>query len=418
MKLKAGKDEIVYLLKRVVEKYESTTGQEIVRNTNRKNYEDLAKVLSEISNQLPNTADTLDHDQYPPDPNPKNQEYPYRKYDITGGQIKDAFNGIVANPRPFLVDASYIYLYGIGRRGFDKKPLDTNLIKPSEEVANTQTTFKPEREELKDADLQSLSNTKAAHQSLTRNNATRVLLAALIITLAALAFAITKWKSTQSKWDVIKKDMKLVPYQPTQAEIDSLEGIWLCYTGSPQARSSDDHRYHIVVSNVVDVKYKNGYFTFDRYGASFDHVGYMQFEAPYLVSVHSYVKNNNNSIESPRHSLMQLDQGKKHFSAISASWNFDTGKRNQIIGIREVYIKQGKGGSIQEVINTIENASCRCKIIRWKQGNNKEKVFYLRNESLDSLPDEALRSLLNEKSIILKEPQEGLIIADSTAKGR
>ena len=57
--------------------------------------------------------------------------------------------------------------------------------------------------------------------------------------------------------------MNLLPYQPTQAEIDSLQGLWLCYTGSPQARISDANRYHKVVSNLVNISYKNGYFTFD-----------------------------------------------------------------------------------------------------------------------------------------------------------
>ncbi len=171
----------------------------------------------------------------------------------------------------------------------------------------------------------------------------------------------------------MKSDLQLLPYQPSQAEIDSLEGIWLCYTGSPQARISDNNRFHKVVSNILDVKYKDGYFTFNRYGASFDHVGSMQFEAPWLVSIHSSVKNNSNSIESPRHSLMWLNTAGPFISVISASWNFDAGPRNQIIGIREVYEKQGKGGRVEEVINTLENASCRCKIVNWYQGSAKGK---------------------------------------------
>jgi len=128
MKIKTGKEEIGYLLEKVIDTYERTTGQRIIRNTNPKNYEDIARLLSSISNELPNTAQQLNHDAYPPDPNPKQVDYPHRKYDITGVQVKDAYNGLVANPRSFLIDASYIYLYGIGRKGFGQNPKDARLI--------------------------------------------------------------------------------------------------------------------------------------------------------------------------------------------------------------------------------------------------------------------------------------------------
>lgn len=238
-----------------------------------------------------------------------------------------------------------------------------------------------------------------------------------VIVLTALAFLLYKWVTTKNEWNAVKKDLNILPYKPTQAEIDSLEGVWLCYTGSPQARSSDPNRYHMVVPNLIDVKYKNGYFTFNRYGASFDHIGYMQYEAPWLVSIHSYVKNIADSIESPRHSLMRLDKEKMFVPVISASWSFDVGDRNNIIGIREVYIKQGKGGRMEEVINTIENASCKCKIVKWHQ-DNQVKTFYLKNELLDNLPDEKLKALINEKSIILRVPQEGLILSADTTSGQ
>ena len=128
MKLKTGKDEIVYLLTKVALKYEAETGQDIRRNTNRRNYEDLARMLSVISNDLPDTSETLSHNHYAPDENNASAVYPFRKYDITGGQVKDAINGIVSNPRPFLVDACYIYLYGQGRKGFAQKPVDAGLL--------------------------------------------------------------------------------------------------------------------------------------------------------------------------------------------------------------------------------------------------------------------------------------------------
>ena len=52
MPVRTRKEEIVYLLTKVIEKYESQTGQRIVRNSNRKNYEEIARTLSAISNEL------------------------------------------------------------------------------------------------------------------------------------------------------------------------------------------------------------------------------------------------------------------------------------------------------------------------------------------------------------------------------
>ncbi len=420
MKLKTGKAEIVCLLTKVIDRYESQTGQPVTRNSNRKNYEEVAKMLSEISNELPTTSETRQHEHYPPDVNPKKSEYPFRKYDITGNQVKDAyFNHIVSNPRAFLVDACYIYLYGIGRKGFEKAPTDPDLVEDENKTRTSEpVSFKQENEALRLQIVNHQQEKERIHSTANRSfkKQKTVFSLLLLILSGMLVFTIYNWVSVKNEWRTVKKDMNIVSYKPTQVEIDSLEGVWLCYTGSPQARSSDPNRYHLVVSNVVAVKYKNGYFTFLRYGANFDHIGFMQFEAPWLVSIHSYVKNGD-SVESPRHSLMRLDEKGPFFSVISASWNFDVGTRNSIIGIREVYIKQGKSGAIQEVMNTIENAACRCKILRWNQGSDQIKNFHLRNELLDSLPDETLKTLIDEKSILLRVPQEKLLlIADSLSK--
>lgn len=412
MPVRTRKEEIVYLLTKVIEKYESQTGQRIVRNSNRKNYEEIARTLSAISNELPHTAETLGHDPYPPDYNPKKLDYPFRKYDITGNQIKDAyFNQIVANPRSFLVDACYIYLYGVGKKGFQSDPRDPNLV-----PAEGDTGLASFGQENAQVSMQDLPEKMVAS---TRPIFSRKVLWAVVLLLSiGLIFAIYQWLTLRKQWETVKKEMQIMPYRPSQAEIDSLEGIWLCYTGSPQARISDSSRYHKVVSNILDVKYKNGYFTFTRYGASFDHVGHMQFEAPWLVSIHSYVQNSRDSIQSPRHSLMQLNKGNPFVSVISASWNFDVGIRNQIIGIREVYVKQGKGGTVEEVINTLENASCRCKIVNWWEEEKLRKRFYLRNEVLDTFQNAELKNLLNEKSILLREPLEGLILSSDSVGGK
>jgi len=398
MKIVSGKSEIVYLLSRVIEKFEKESGEVIIKNSNRKNYEPIAKVLSEISNQLPYTSETLVHDVYESDPNPRNLEYPFRKYDITGNQIKDAFfNQIVSKPRPFLIDACYIYLYGKGRKGFEADPMDPNLIWSEK----TEIDVTEEKEQPVIAPL----------QKTVRGKSTYII---IILLFASLIFTFFQWRTSQKQINTLSRDFKILPYKATQAEIDSLEGIWLCYTGSPQARSSDPNRYHLVVPNILEIKYKEGYFLFTRYGASFVHDGYMQFESPWLVSIHSYVRNKEGKIESPRHSLMKLNDTNEYKNVISASWSFDVGEKNNIIGIREVYIKQGKGGIVEEVLNTVENASCKCKIVKWHKNDNEIQVFQLKNQLLDEMTDHRLKSLLDEKSILLRTPDENLIIRDTS----
>ncbi len=409
--LKNGKEEIVYLLTKAIEKYKLDTGQEIIQNTNRKNYEVLAILLSEISNQLPTRWEEFGTESYTEDNSKKPQEYPYRKYDITGGQIKDALNGIVAHPRPFLIDACYIYLFGLGRKSFEKNPTDENLLAKSAEEKKEQEIVVEEN--LTKYEQQILSLQLQQKNKLNKLKIVGGVAAIFCITSVVLCFNLL---TAKKDWQTIKQEMNILPYQPTQFEIDSLEGVWLCYTGSPQARISDPNRYHKVVPNLISIQYKNGYFTFDRYGASFDHIGYMQFESPGIVSVYSRIKNNSNKTESPRHSLLNLYTSNKYLAAISASWNFDIAEKNKIIGIREIFIKQGKGGNIVEVMNEIENASCNCKVIRWQQSDNKVKTFYLKNELLDSLRLSDLKPLIDEKSILLNIPQDKLIITkDSVA---
>jgi hypothetical protein len=404
--IKNGKAEIIYLLTKVIEKYGLETGQEIVKNTNRKNYESLAILLSDISNQLPLRYEELGADEYSMVLHSTAQEYPHRKYDITGGQIKDALSGIVSNPRPFLVDACYIYLYGMGRKAFKENPVDENLLKTTD-ADNQHESLVSEK---KQAELTEQITLLQQQNQLKEKRIKIISVIAAAISIALLALFLTT-KQSKDDWQTMKKNMNLLPYQPTQLEIDSLEGVWLCYTGSPQARISDPSRYHKVVSNLIDVKYKDGYFTFNRFGASFNHIGYMQFESPGIVSVYSRIKSSSNNTESPRHSLLNLYSGKHYLTAISASWNFDIGDKNKIIGIREIYIKLGKGGSVEEVINEIENASCKCKIIRWHQTNNQVKSFYLKNELLDSLGLNEIKPLINENSILLGIPQDSLIIS-------
>lgn len=387
MKLKSGKAEIVYLLDRVFEKYQQTTGNEIRRNTNRKNYEEVARILSEISNCLPETATELGHIPYAPDRSKKHLSYPNRKYDITGGQVKDASNGMVNNPRSFLIDSCYIYLYGVGRQRFEAEPKDEGLIA---EILNSPT-------DLNDTSLYLLKRIRKWRLAA---------LSSLFIAVVLFIYTCGTYQKLR-----ILDDMKIRPYIPSPAEIKQLEGVWLVYIGSPQARRSDKNRYHLIVTNIVDVHYKNGYFVFKRYGANFNHEGYMQFEQANLVSVRSYVANDKHLIESPRLSLLKLNTSSLLQPVISASWNFDVDKFNDVIGIREVYVKQSNQAATKEILNTIENSACKCKIVEVDDAKGLKKKFFLKNMLLDSLPSPELRSLLDERSILLRHPDSTTIIA-------
>lgn len=389
------KKEVHYLLSKVIEKYETETGNLIIRNSNRKNYEPIAILLSDISNELPKTAKKFGHESYPEDLNPTARDYPFRKYDITGNQIKDAyFNQIVSHPRPFLIEACYIYLFNIGKKGFLLNPTDQTLIDILNGVAE---------------DTSISSDTWKKKISRMRSSTKWLSVASVLLFLTTLLFSYL-WYNQKQLWNTVISDLSILPYQPTKEEIRKMEGVWLCYTGSPQARPSDPERFHKVVPNLIEVKYKNGYFTYNRFGASFNHAGYLQFEAPNLVSIHTFVKNEDGKIESPRHSLLSINDKDTVYNAISASWNFDVGDRNRIIGIREVYIKQGASGKLTEIINSLENANCRCKIVQWTKSDSSVHKFYLKNVLLDSLNDPNLLALINEKSILTRNPEDSILI--------
>jgi hypothetical protein len=409
--LKRGKEEIIYLLNKCIEKFQQETGKSVIQNTNRKNYEALAIQLSEISNLLPTTHEQFGHIAYEPDPQLNKANYPFRKYDITGGQIKDALMGLVANPRPFLIDTCYIYLYGVGRQAFELNPVDVSLVASEESDAGTKDSYSiiTENQQLK-LKLASLVK-ETDKQIFNRLRFYRMIFIPLCVCL--LVGTVYFWyhrNQTAVAYNTITKDFNIMPYKVKQTEIENIEGIWLCYTGSPQARPSDPNRYHKVVANLVEIKYKDGYFTYYRYGAGFNHTGYVQYESPNILSIHSRIMNGGNKTEYPRHSLMSINKSNKYQTTISASWNFDAGNNKRIIGIREVYEKIGTGGRIEEIINTPANASCQCKIIKWYETNKPVQTLYLKNSILDSTKNPQLYQLIDEKSILLKDPEAGVIL--------
>jgi len=62
-------------------------------------------------------------------------------------------------------------------------------------------------------------------------------------------------------------------------------------------------------------------------------------------------------------------------------------------------------------MNSVENASCQCKIVKWHKPNNEVQVFYLKNELLDSIQNKSLIPLINENSILLSDLDSNLIIS-------
>ena len=92
------------------------------------------------------------------------------------------------------------------------------------------------------------------------------------------------------------------------------------------------------------------------------------------------------------------------------------GDGNDMIGIRNVFIKQGMGGSLEEITNTPENANCHCKVMKWIQPNNRTKTFQLKYRLLDTLANESLKALIDEKSILLREPREGVLLTPALNK--
>ncbi|MFM1857791.1 MAG: hypothetical protein RLZ05_851, partial [Bacteroidota bacterium] len=389
-----------------IEKFEQENGVQLVKNTNRKNYEPLSAILSEISNQLPFTSSQYGHQPYEADTDKKEKEYPFRKYDITGGQVRDALMGLVANPRTFLVDTCYIYLYGMGRKAFESNPVDLELLaeQGAESQSNSYSIIK-DNHQLK----AELSKAKKNAKSQLRNN---WIIAGFIIFILSITVLVSINNVNKKRDEIIalKNDFNITPFPITTKEKKELEGIWLCYSGSPQARLSDPDRANKVVLNISEFKETNGYFTYKRYGASFNHTGFAQFENPNTISIHSRLLTLDQKVLSPRHSILELDTSKEYLNVISASWNFDVGDKNRVIGIREVYKKIGEGGELQEILNSVENAECKCKIIRWKQKNGDMQEFRLKNILIDSLYPAHLRQLINEKSILVKNLEDTLML--------
>jgi hypothetical protein len=135
----------------------------------------------------------------------------------------------------------------------------------------------------------------------------------------------------------------------------------------------------------------------------------MQFERSGLVSMHSYMLDSSGK-PSPKKSLLDIENGRDTFSVISASWSFDPDPADNIsIGIREVFIKIGKPGSITQIVNSPRNFGKAGKLFDLKKEDGSVETIHIQNIRLESLSP-SLQGLLNEKSILLKDPDPAVIL--------
>jgi len=58
----------------------------------------------------------------------------------------------------------------------------------------------------------------------------------------------------------------------------------------------------------------------------------------------------------------------------------------------------------------VENAECKCKIIRWKKPNGQIEEYRLKNSLLDSIKPVLLQPLLDAQSILVKDLEDTSLI--------
>lgn len=381
MDILSGKEEISYLIVKVMQQFEDTSGLKIVRNTNRENYVAIARELSLISNNLPYSAVEKKHQEYEEASDKESGvQYPHRKYDITGGQIKDVFMGLVKKPRPHLVDSCYIYLYGVGRIGFVENPVDRNLMITNEVI---------------------ISDVNTSPSVPKRHYLTLFLITLGLLIIACAYLIVSRYPTTEHKiWTA---------YQPTEEEIELVTGIWLYQTGAPQARSNEEKRYRRYATNILTIKKVGSNLLIDRHGATINHTGYVEFTSPGILSIHSYVeRTDDGALLNPSHSLAKLDPDDNIMYAISSTWSFESENNNDIIGARNIYAKLGADGELREVVNTPENAACHCKIIEWIHDDGTAERF---NLTYDEIEPGSITEGLDESSLILRKPKAGVLLS-------
>ncbi len=406
MRTKASKAEIKKLFERVLLKYNANCppAEKIKpESKNPHNYDRLTKIINKITKDFKTPTASLGHDDY------KDEED--GRLHFTQDRIARAMSSGVNQPQKAMIDACYIYVFGKGRQGFIESPTDeemANIIKANAETEEPKTTG-PSR-----------FRRKLFRNAVVYGFVTGGLLVLLLTAIGAYIYQCSvsdhlrnSLTRERAAWDTIKRDYGILRYHPSPAEIDSMTGIWICYSSSTQARPGipEAQRYHSCARNFLEVQYhESGYFTFKRYSIGFDQVGYMQFESPGILSISSHKENKPvDSAIWPKRSLMVLDLHKNYHLAISASHNFDTIPHELIIGMREVYQKLGTGGHMYELVND-GSVMKRVVWVRPHKQPIKYKITLTTIEALSATTNLDLTDLLNEKSIILATPREDVIM--------
>lgn len=79
-----------------------------------------------------------------------------------------------------------------------------------------------------------------------------------------------------------------------------------------------------------------------------------------------------------------------------------------------MYIKQGRG-TLVEVKNSLEGTEFDC-ILQWTKPDKRVDRIFLNNQRLEALLEDGIGELLDEKSILLKDPDDSTILKTPPAE--
>jgi len=118
----------------------------------------------------------------------------------------------VANPRSFLVDTCYVYLYQMGRQAFEQNPIDPALIasKENDEIGKDSYSIITENQQLKFK----LANLKKETEAtiLKKLGFYRMIFIPLcIVFLITAIYTLNLYRQSENKWETIQNDFNLIP---------------------------------------------------------------------------------------------------------------------------------------------------------------------------------------------------------------
>jgi hypothetical protein len=427
------KGEKQYLCEQLKLKYEADSRQALRATTARESYIPLANALTNFIDS--HKKDFQDRFSIEFEPN----------FEVSDGQLQGLFG--YASHRDKFLDACYIYLHDMTRVEFLRK--NPPYIFFADEIAPPQYNAQNEaltggneaelREEIEallkkvdslEADktreivkieaekneaiatIEAEKNVIEREKTALTNKLSDSVLAAkrfghlkwfVPILLVLIAFLGYKW----CQWETIKKDMHILQYQPNQAEIDKLVGIWQSDVGSPLTRPMNtlkdiaDFKDKYAI-NIIEITYSSaGYFKLRRWGPKFSYSGYAQYESDSLISIETIQKTDKLHEVMPkiRHSLIRLDRDNDTFRlAISVSWEHSSPEEiDDIIGIREIYTKKCNGKIAEEPYRDASGG------YYWRiKTSCSEPIMRVQ---LDSLIHHKDTSLIGYQSFIKRDPR-------------